>query len=145
MKEIWNNSCLFWANRETLFYGCWSGWSWSDTCDVAEGGKPVRAQGNAPCQEDSPNFSDLPNGHISTVFLITQAARSQLCLEQPCRFAHNFFVLWDQLWSKPRRSFESHTHTRNPFSSDSQEFEFDGWTVFSLYFFITVNCNFWPV
>ena len=36
------------------------------------------------------------------------------------------------------------THTQNPFSSDSQEFEFDGWTVFSLYFFITVNCNFWP-
>lgn len=145
MKEIWDSSCLFWANRERNLIlwllewmelvrhpCCGRGWETS-----AGTGEIPSARGTAPASQilqmaTSPPFSSSPrqpglgsawSNHVG--LLIISLSFGINCGPNP----------GDPL---------SLTHTQNPFSFDSQEFEFDGWTAFSLYFFITVNCNFWP-
>lgn len=79
MKEIWDDSCLFWANGEKPYFMA-AGVNGVGPTPVMRSwvGNQCRRREIPSCQVDGTSFSDSPNGHISVVFLITQAAWSLL-------------------------------------------------------------------
>lgn len=137
-QDKWNHHCLFSARRETGFM-LWLLESMELTqhlwCWAVGGPRVQRAPVPVDCTRLGPLLS---NGPITIVFPPTEPGWSQFCLEQPCWFACNFFVLWSScglvqiqaiLWA-----------TKNPFSGDSWGLEFDGWTsFFTLWFIIAAS------